>query len=132
MIYSDSLMKHLKNLLLIVNASRLREALEGVDVIAKSNGLTEFPVCGIIINYPTDFSENLRKDAKSMAYINKHKIPVVSTTLDTYGSAVKIDHIEVKINTRTPWKADKAIELIKAHVDLDLLISDELFKNNFD
>ena len=48
-----------------------------------------------------------------------NEIPLIATQLDTYGSAIKINRMEVKINTRTPWKARRAVELIKDHVNLD-------------
>ena len=55
-------------------------------------------------------------------YLKTHKIPVITTLLDTYGSVVKVSRIEVKINNRTPWKSKRAIELISEHVDFDTLL----------
>ena len=61
-------------------------------------------------------------------YIEKYKIPVLTTPLDTLGSVVKISRIEVKINTRTPWKAVRAIELIKKHVNLNSILESSLLR----
>jgi len=58
-----------------------------------------------------------------MDYIEKHQIPVISTNLDTLGAYTKINQIEVKINTDTPWKVKRAIELIKNHVDLEKIMA---------
>ena len=57
-----------------------------------------------------------------LEYIEAHKIPVVRTALDTYGSVLKISRIEVKINRSTPWKVARAIELIEKNVDMDDLL----------
>lgn len=54
-------------------------------------------------------------------YIKENKLPVVTTALDTLGSVVKITNIEVKINTHTPWKSKRAIELITKHVNLNAI-----------
>jgi BioD-like phosphotransacetylase family protein len=56
-------------------------------------------------------------------YFREHNIPVITTKLDTYGSVVKISRIEVKINTRTPWKVQRAIHLIKENVDFPLILN---------
>ena len=61
-------------------------------------------------------------DTVQHPYCIEHEIPVITTILDTYGSVVKISRIEVKINTRTPWKIKRAIALIKEHVNFDLLL----------
>jgi BioD-like phosphotransacetylase family protein len=44
---------------------------------------------------------------------------VVRTKLDTYGAALKISRIEVKINLQTPWKVRRAIELIEENIDVN-------------
>ncbi|MFT4666113.1 MAG: dethiobiotin synthetase [Polaribacter sp.] len=58
---------------------------------------------------------------ENMRFFKENKIPVVSTKLDTLGAFTKINRLEVKINTNTPWKIARAIELIKENVNLDLL-----------
>ncbi|MFK7810814.1 MAG: AAA family ATPase [Saprospiraceae bacterium] len=55
------------------------------------------------------------------AFFEKKQIPVISTSLDTLGAFTKINRLEVKINTNTPWKIARAIELIKENVNMDLL-----------
>jgi BioD-like phosphotransacetylase family protein len=55
-------------------------------------------------------------------FIDAHKIPVVSCALDTYGAAVRINQMEVKINLKTPWKIRRAVELIEERVNMDLLL----------
>ena len=47
---------------------------------------------------------------------------MIATDLYTYGSVVKISRIEVKINTRTPWKTQRAIELIRENVNVDAIL----------
>jgi hypothetical protein len=52
----------------------------------------------------------------------QQKVPVITTTLDTFGSVVKISRIEVKINNRTPWKSMRAIDLIGQYVNFDAIM----------
>ncbi len=84
--------------------------------------LEKTPLAGIVITGDGRHEFNIDADPLCGAYIRENKIPVVSTALDTLGSMVKINRIEVKINTRTPWKAARAIELIRNYVDLDSIL----------
>jgi dethiobiotin synthetase len=107
-------LKHFQNLLLVVSGNRLEEALRKVKFFAYRAGV-ENPLSGIIVTNELEYPEWIDE------YINENKIPVVHTTLDTFGSVVKISRIEVKINTRTPWKVKRACELIEQNVNLDLI-----------
>jgi hypothetical protein len=73
------------------------------------------PLSGIILTSDLDIPEWCSE------YIRINKIPLVNTSLDTFGSVVKISRIEVKINLRTPWKVERACELIEENVKLDLI-----------
>ena len=92
------------------------------------NMVEEYVAGSLIDNDDTEFTGDGRHefsidtDPVCGDYIRQNKIPVVSTALDTLGSMVKINRIEVKINTRTPWKAQRAIDLIKNNIDMDLLL----------
>ena len=57
-----------------------------------------------------------------MDFLEKYHIPVVTCALDTYGAAIRINAMEVKINLKTPWKIRRAVELIEEHVDMDLVL----------
>ncbi len=111
-----------RNILLVVSHHRLCEAIEKIEKLTADAELEESPLAGIILTrdgrHPNSFFTTVECDE----YIKKHRIPTVSTSLDTFGSVVKISRIEVKINTRTPWKAYRAIELIKKHVNLDVIM----------
>lgn len=109
-------LKHFKNLLLVVSSTRLEEALRKMKFFSYRAGADDCPLSGIILTNEIDHP------AWCDDYINEHKIPVVSTKLDTFGSVVKISRIEVKINTRTPWKVKRACELLEDNVDLDLIL----------
>ncbi len=110
-----------RNILLVVSHHRLCEALDKVEQLTAHVELDKSPLSGIILTrdgrHPNSFFTSVPCDE----YVRKHRIPVVSTSLDTFGSVVKISKIEVKINTRTPWKAYRAIELIRQHVDLEAI-----------
>jgi len=114
---------NVKNILLVVSLKRLNEAIEKVKLIASLKNLDSSPISGIIITgdgrQETE-QKVIPSDVKD--YIEEHKIPVITTDLDTYGSVVKISRIEVKINTRTPWKTQRAIELIRENVNVSRII----------
>jgi BioD-like phosphotransacetylase family protein len=114
-----------RNLLLVVSHKRLSEALLKVHTIAKSIGITDSPLSGIIITGDGRHEKPVEHSPIFDMYVEEHKVPVLTTSLDTLGAVVKISRIEVKINTRTPWKAHRAIELIREHVDLEAILNHE-------
>lgn len=105
-----------EQLLLVISARRLPKALNKIKAFQEANGLEKSPLSGIILTNHTGFTESCQ------SYIDKNEIPVIHTTLDTYGAVIKISRIEVKINRKTPWKIQRAIELIETHVDLDMIL----------
>lgn len=109
-------LKNSKNLLLVVGAENLHNAISKVNFLSKSAGIDKSPIAGIVVTGRREIN------SAAMPYIEENKIPVVRTALDTYGSVLKISRIEVKINRNTPWKVRKAIELIKENVNLDNLL----------
>lgn len=109
-------LKKKKNLLLVVAARNIERAMEKLTFMSDTLGLDESPLAGIVITGQGDLSE------RTVQYIEEHRIPLVRTSLDTYGSVLKISRIEVKINRSTPWKINRAIELIETNVDLNALM----------
>ncbi len=110
--------EHLKNLLILVSRRRLEEALAALQVILEERNLPGSTISGIIVTG----EEQKVADLPHLDFLNEHKIPVISCALDTYGAAVRINQMEVKINLKTPWKIRRAVELIEEHVDMDLLL----------
>lgn len=113
-----------QNTLLVVSSNRFAEALSKIEKIYETQRLEKHPLAGIIITGDGRSEETMHSFGCEEIFM-KHKIPVVATILDTYGAAVKISRIEVKINTLTPWKTQRAIELVEEYVDLGVLA----FKN---
>lgn len=109
-------LKSSKDLLLVVSAQRVGDAIEKIQSISNLVGLDKSPLSGIVATGHGSIS------GACLEYIQEHKIPVVRTFLDTYGSVLKISRIEVKINTSTPWKVARAIELIERNVDMNALL----------
>lgn len=109
-------LKHFQNLLLVVSGNRLEEAIMKIKAITKREGYKKSPLSGIIITNETDYPKECNR------YIEKHSIPLVHTNLDTFGCALKISRIEVKINTHTPWKVRRACELMEENVNLDMVM----------
>lgn len=111
-----------RNILLVVSHKRLSEAIEKVKEITKLKKLKRSPLSGVIVTGDGKHENWFKPEAIQQPYFIDHEIPVLTTTLDTYGSVVKASRIEVKINTRTPWKIKRAITLIREHVDFDLIM----------
>ena len=114
---------HVKNALLVVSSRRLNDTIARIKRLEKEYELEQSPLSGVIVT-TADGNHSVINDHSILSnpYFQEHEIPVLHTNLDTYGSFVKISRIEVKINTRTPWKSRRAIELIKNHVNFDLLL----------
>ena len=108
-----------QNFLLIISYKRLDE---GIRILKEEfdnpsiNGIA-LTVFGMLEKKDIVFSKEAQE------YINEHKIPVIVTPFDTYGTVVKISQIEVKINTHTPWKVKRAIDLIDKNVDLSSILN---------
>ncbi len=111
-----------QNLLLVVSYRRLDEAMQKVITISKEKKLQQPMLSGVIVTSDGRYAPWHEQAALRHPYFSEYEIPVISTTLDTYGSVVKISRIEVKINNRTPWKVERAIEMLNSHVDVDDLI----------
>ncbi len=107
---------HSDDLLLIVSARQVDNALKKIQEICRRVGKEKSPLAGIVA---TGLEE---ANIKYLDYINEHKIPVIRTALDSFGVVIKYTQIEVKINRATPWKVAKAIELIEQNVALDYLL----------
>ena len=116
-----------KNLLLVVSHKRLGEAMEKVKETVGFDR-EESPISGVIVTGDGRHIMPVEHSSIFDEYIEKYRIPVLTTPLDTLGSVVKISRIEVKINTRTPWKAVRAIELIKKHVNLNAILESSLLR----
>lgn len=110
-----------KNVLLVVSQQRFPSAIAQVMHQMDALGLEECPLAGVIITGDGKHASGNFEVFPQEKFILDHKVPVITTPLDTFGSVVKISNIEVKINTRTPWKAYRAISLFKEHTDLGLL-----------
>ena len=104
------------DMLLVVSTMRVDTALEQIRQLSHDMEREGSPLCGIIATGQGSIS------SASINYIRKHNIPLIRTALDTYGTVLKISRIEVKINQRTPWKVQRAIEMIQANINLDLLL----------
>jgi hypothetical protein len=111
-----------KNLVMVVSTKRMDKAVQKVRKHTEALGLEKPPLAGIIITGDGRHEFNFDHDPEIGRYIRKHKIPVISTALDTLGSMIKINRIEVKINTRTPWKVSRAVEMIRENVDLGSIL----------
>lgn len=113
-----------RDILLVVSHKRVNEAIEKVKHIAKVKKLKRTPLSGVIVTGDGKKANWHEPEEIEHPYFMNNEIPVITTQLDTYGSVVKVSRIEVKINTRTPWKIKRAITLIREHVDFKLMIEE--------
>lgn len=107
-----------KDLLLVVSTVRADSAIEKIESISRLFNYQESPLSGIIATGQGSLGN------QTIEYIKKHKVPLIRTALDTYGSVLKISRIEVKINQNTPWKVKRAIEMIGNSVHLESLLEE--------
>ncbi|MDX1942659.1 MAG: AAA family ATPase [Saprospiraceae bacterium] len=110
------------NVLLVVSYGRIDEAISKIEDICTMKGLTESPLSGVIVTGDGRHERWYERADFSKPYFVENEIPVITTPFDTYGSVVKVSRIEVKINTKTPWKIKRAVELIREHVDMERLV----------
>lgn len=111
-------LKKNQDLLLVVATRLVDEAIEKIKSYCIDHGIEGSPLAGIVATGTGEL------DPHCLDYIEEHKIPTVRTRLDTYGSVLKISKIEVKINRSTPWKVERAIQLIEDNVDLNLILQE--------
>lgn len=113
---------HFANILLVSSIKRIDKAIKEIKRVANRKNLKCLPISGIILTGEDSIEEYYQEFFTEADYIKEQEIPVMTTQFDTLGAVIKINRIEVKINIRTPWKSEKAVQLIKDHVDLDQLI----------
>ena len=109
-------LKQFQNLLLIASNRTLARAIQKIQSFSKRRNSTACPLAGVIITGDEEI------DQASLDYLKENELPVLVSSYDTYGAVLKISRIEVKINRHTPWKISRAIEMIKANVDLDSIL----------
>ena len=105
-----------KNMLLCVGATRLTLAIENTLSVMKQNGWKEPPFSGIIATGHGEYSKT------AIEFVEKFKIPLIRTMLETYGAVVNIARIEVKINLETPWKVARAVEMIDNNINMEAIL----------
>jgi dethiobiotin synthetase len=105
-----------QNHLIVSSIKTIDRAIHKVEAFCDARNYEECPISGIIITGEGKFTQS------TYDYIMTHKIPVIRTNYDTLGAVIKISKIEVKINRRTPWKVQRAIELINENVDLEKIL----------
>lgn len=109
----------LEDILMVVSSRRGNEAITKLEMLKKQISLERSPLAGIVVTGADTLDE------KVIEYAKKFKIPVVRTFLDTYEVVLKISRVEVKINVNTPWKVDRAIQLIKENINYRALLKSQ-------
>ena len=91
-------------------------AVSRVDNFATANDLPKSSVSGVIVTGVGEISQEV------IDFVKKYDVPLIRTIFDTFGVVINISKIEVKINRQTPWKIQRAIELISKNVNLDQIM----------
>jgi len=113
---------YFQNLLLITSYDNLTATIQKIKQAAAARKLDYAPLSGVIITRLGKQADwHFDKDFDA-SYLMENEIPVLTTAFDTYDTVIKISQIEVKINMQTPWKVNRAIELIEQNVDIDQLL----------
>jgi hypothetical protein len=107
-----------QGVLLVVSKNRLNESLKRIRLLVENNKISRQPLAGIVITGDGRLEEKL-DEFNELDFVSQYQIPMIATPLDTYGTAVQINRMEVKINTRTMGKARRAVELVRDNVDLE-------------
>ena len=110
-------LKSSQDLLLVVATRSINEAIKKIESMARQHKIKNCPLSGIVATGQGKFEK------QTLEYIEKNKIPLIRSELDTYGAVISISKIEVKINTSTPWKVNMAIDLIQNNVDLEAILN---------
>lgn len=106
-----------KGVLLVVSQKRLNQSIGTIRRICAEKHFEVPPLAGVVVTGDGRKQVNIN-DFEHQEFVDKYNIPLITTPLDTYGTAVKISHMEVKINIKTMGKANRAVELVNEHVDL--------------
>ncbi|MEZ4884692.1 MAG: AAA family ATPase [Chitinophagales bacterium] len=101
--------------LLMVSSRRLNAALDRLRAFWKQQN-TEPHLAGLVLTGDDEVSK------KNADFLKRHHIATIRTNYDTYEAITKLNQIEVKINTKTPQKVKRAIELFDKHVDVDRIV----------
>ena len=105
-----------QNNLIVASTRTIDRAVSRINNYSISNDVEESSVSGVIITGEGNISIEV------LDFVNKHRIPLIRTNFDTFGVVINISKIEVKINRHTPWKIQRAIELINSNVDLNQIL----------
>ena len=100
----------LRHQLLVVSNRRLPEA------IARLRQLPPAALTGILLTGAAKIAP------ADQAFVRSHELPVIYSPLDTYEAVTAVSRIEVKIQSCTPWKVQRAVDLFRTHVDLRPLL----------
>ena len=109
-------LKTFQNLLLVASSRTIGRAIKKIRSFSALINQKHSPLAGIIMTGEEEI------DRSSLKYVRENNLPLVRTNFDTYGAVLKISRIEVKINRHTPWKIQRAIDLINTNVDLDVIL----------
>src|SRR5690606_6651499 len=104
-----------KNLLLVVAADRVDNAINKVKIWSYEKHGEFSPLSGIVATGEGFIN------SETESYILKNRIPFIRTHLDTLGTVRWMSMGEVRINVNKLWKIQRAIDFIQENVGLDYL-----------
>ena len=108
----------LNNQLLVVNINQYEKTINKLIDKYQNQEINQTFLGGILILTNTEGKIDLKEFPKHSNYFNQHHIPIITSSLDGFDCCFKINNLKVKINPKTSWKVDKAIQLFEKHIDL--------------
>ncbi|HHS95570.1 MAG TPA: hypothetical protein ENJ45_03190, partial [Phaeodactylibacter sp.] len=93
------------HILIVVSYKHIDTIIAQIERVEQTN--KSLTISGIVIT-GEDSPQLVNIKSRELQFFEKRDIPVISTALDTLGTFTKINRLEVKINTNTPWKIARA------------------------
>ena len=98
-----------------MSRGRFLESLHHQQKLAREQG-RDFALAGVLLTSKGHIS------TKALKICEDHGIPVMTTDYDTYQAVVKLGHLVAKIDTKSPAKISRAIELFEENIDMKKLL----------
>jgi len=101
--------------MLVVSDRRVSRTLRHIRDLTR--GLAHSPLAGVVIT-----GEEPCMTPEDLHYLRDNRIPTLITPMDTYEVVLTYGNLEVKLNSRSPWKMERAIDLFHKNSTLEPLL----------
>jgi len=109
-------LRYIETNCLMITASGRKDIIGGVIDIQMGKIKKGCRISGLVLSGGTE------PPAETLRLLEKHKIPTLLSTGDTYSIAAKIHNIQVKIKPEDKNKIDIVIKMVNKYVDVDRIV----------